>query len=391
MVRTNPTLRSLAVLAMLLAVCCAGTAYLRANLSRPVLPEGRMPTARLLWTKPAPYVHSMGFSSSGRYITAVSKGGRIQCYDSSGALLFDTIVPGTDRAVVSSDGSCTLAYAHMNRANTRLTFLDAGGRVQWQTNVPGAIWSVDAVGTRGEARFALGTGSRHVYLVSLKGASKRYRRWRAPGAVCSVSLSSDCEKVAYGTWQQSSVCRSDVAGHKDWELDADGARLHYVQALDSSDRLFIRAIPNRRDADGQAWLAEPDGTLGKELLLAASQRTSAMASPDGNYICTGYTKSIAHSGKSTPEKHAALYDHNGRRLWDKGSLLFPVVPIQVMEGGYVLVAGAKNAVLAISPSGEVRQTCQLPAAVTKSTTSRDGLRSLLLCADGKLRLLQAIP
>lgn len=350
-----------------------------------------MPTARLLWDMPASGVRSVGFSPSGRYISTVSRNSEVACYDSSGARRFLTVVPGADKAVISPEGDCTLAYSHMNRANTRLTFLDAKGRVHWQMDVSGAIWSADA-GNRGdEACFAVGTGARYVYLISIHGSSKRYRRWRAPGVVCSVSLYPDCKGVSYGTWQRSSVSRSDLTGHKDWQLDAGSASLHYVQSLGGSDRLFVRSTPNRWDADGEAWLAESDGSVGNRLPLCASEQTRAMPSPDGHYICTGYTKSIRHSAKSTPEKHVALYDYEGRKLWDRGSLLFPTTPVLMTQGGFALLAGNKNSILAVNPAGEVKQVCKLPAAVDSSVPSRDGLRALLLCADGRIRFLQVLP
>lgn len=388
MVRTNPTLRSLAVLAILLAVCCAGTAFMKARLSRPVVSERPMPTARVLWEMPAAGIRSISFSSSGRHISTVSDNCQVTTYDSTGTKRYETVVPGADRSVISPDGKCTMAYSHMNRANTQLTFLDANGRVHWQMNVAGAIWSADASKVGNETSFAVGTGSRYVYLVSIHGNSKRYRRWRAPGSVCSVSLCRHGGNVAYGTWQHSSVASTNLTGHRNWQLKADSASLHYVQSLSGTDRLFVRATPNRWNANGEVWLAESNGAVRNELPLCASEGTCALPSPDGNYICTGYTKSIRHSAKSTPERHVALYDSRGRKLWDKGSLLLQVTPVLVTRGGFVLLAGSKKAVLAVSPAGEVKQLCNLPAPVLSSVSTPDGLRALMTCADGKLRFLQ---
>lgn len=391
MFKTNPTLRSLAVLVTLLAVCCAGTAILHANLSRPVMASGRMPAAHVVWSIPAADVRSVSFSPSGRYLCTVSKTSQVACYDSTSARRFVTQVPGASKALVTPDGNCVLAYSHMNRANSRLVFLDRNGRIIWQMSVSGAVWSADAGNCEGQACFAVGTGAHYVYLITIDGSAKHYRRWRAPGAVSSVSLDTNCENVSLGTWQQSSVSRSDLAGHRDWELDADSASLHYMQSLSGSDRVFVRSMPNRWDMDGEAWLVDSDGSIAGRLQLSASEKTSALPSPDGSYICTGYIKSIRHSAKSTPEKHAALYDSEGTKLWDKGSLLFPTTPIMVTQGGFVLLAGSKNAVFAVDPAGEMKQICKIPAAVDSAVPSRDGLRALLLCADGKIRFLQVSP
>lgn len=388
--RSNPTLRSLAVLAILLIVCCAGTAFMRAHLSKPPVTGGRMPTAHLQWELPASQVRSISFSPSGRYVCTVSKESEVVCYDSSGAKRFSTVVPGADKAAISAEGDCLLAYSGLSRANTRLSFLDANGRMHWQMDVSGAVWSADAGNCDDGACFAVGTGADYVYLITIKGSSKRYRRWRAPGVVSSVSLSPDCKSVSYGTWQRSSVSRSDAMGHKNWQLDVDSASLQYVQSLRGSDRLFVRSVPNRSGADEEGWLAESDGTVGTRLPLPASEKTCALPSPDGFYVCTGYTKSIRHSAKTTPEMHAALYDCEGTKLWDRGSLLLPTTPISVIRGGYVLLAG-KGAILAVSPAGEVKQICKLPSAVSSSVSTRDGLRTILLCEDGKMRFLQVSP
>jgi len=365
-------------------------AFMRANLRKPAMTAGRTPSARVLWEISASGMREVSFSPSGRFVCTVAGNSQISCYDLSGTRKFATVVSGADSAVVSGDGNCVLAYSRLNRLDTHLTFLDEHGKSLWQMKTSGAVWSADAADAEGEACFAVGTGARYVYLINIQGASRRYRRWRAPGAVCSVSFSRDGEELCYGTWQRSSVSRSDLAGHKEWELDVGSADLHHVQSLLYSDRMFVRATPNRSGAEGEGWFTDADGTPAGRLPLSAGSKTCVLPSPDGLYVCAGYTESIRHSAKTTPEKHVALYDCDGDRLWDKGSLLFPYTAISILQGGYVLVAG-KNGILAISPAGEAKQICKLPAGVMGAISSRDGLRAMLFCADGRLRFLQVSP
>lgn len=390
MFRTNPTLRSVAVLISLLTVCLVGAAVLRVNLSRPVVMGGKMPTARVEWSLPAAGVRYIGFSTSGDYVCTVSNDSEVACYGPKGEKRFLTKVPGADRAVVSPDGSFALAYSLRNPANSHLVFLDASGKVYWQMDAGDPVWSADAGGCEDGVCFVIGTGGRRVYVVTVGPGARRYRRWRVPGAACSVALDSTGTNVVTGTWQASSISSTSLDGHRDWDMEADPASLSYVQSLGDSDRLFARSIPNNSSVDGEAALMEPDGTILGRFPLDASQASRAIPSPDGVYVCIGYGKAIGHSGKTIVEKRAALYDYAGRKLWDKGSMLLPAVPVLVTRNGFVLISGGKNALLAVSPSGEIKQACALPAQMVSSVVSRDGSRALVMCADHRIYRLKTI-
>lgn len=349
-----------------------------------------MPVVRVGWSIPTNEIRNIAFSKSGGYVSIISRDGSVAHYDSYGERHFSTIIAGADRTVASPDGSYTLAYSFRNPANTTLTFLDASGAVYWQMDVSGAVWSADAGLCKDGSCFVIGTGSRHVYVITVGHNTKRFRRWRTDGAVCSVTLDSACKNITYGTWQTSSICRLNLEGHKDWEVEPDPANLQYVQSLGNSDRLFIRSIPNNSSLDGEAALMEPDGTSLTPLRLDASRVIHAIPSPDGEYVCVSHCKTIQHSGKSMIEKHATLYDCEGRQLWDKGSILLQATPILVTKGGFVLVSSGKNALLAVSPAGKIEQVCKLPAAVVGSTASWDGSRAMITCANGRAYCLSVL-
>jgi hypothetical protein len=382
--RANPTLRSVAVLISLLAACLVGITILRAHLNRPAVTGGKTPTVRVGWSIPASGIRHIAFSGSGAYICTVSKYGEVACYDSNGSRHFSTIVPGANRAVVSPDGACTLAYSQRNPADTRLTFLGAAGRVDWQMDMSGAVWSADAACDNNASSFVVGTGDRRVYLISVGKGAKRFRRWRTPGVVCSVALNATAEKVFCGTWQSSSVRGTDLGGRTDWENPADPASLQYVESLADSDRLLVRSLPNRSGTDGEAALLEADGSCLSRIPLSASQATRVMASPNGVFVCATYSKSIQHSGKFMAERHATLYDYTGRQLWDKGSMLLQVTPMLVVKDGFVLIGGGKNVLFVVSPDGRIKQVCKLPAAVLGSVASRDSSQALVTCGNGRI-------
>lgn len=346
-----------------------------------------MPITRIAWDIPAKENRHIAFSQSTGYICTVSKDGEVACYGSNGAKRFSTVVAGANRAAISPDGNYILAYSYRNPVNKSLTFLDSTGKIYWQMDVSGAVWSADAGLCNDRALFAVGTGSRHIYLLTVGDGIKRFRRWRTAGVVCSITLDKTAENIIYGTWQASSICRTDLEGHRDWEVEADPASLQYIQSMSDSDRLFLRTQPNNSGLDGEAKLIELDGTSLNSLPLAASIVKHTIPSPDGIYVCVSYTKTIQHSGKSVMEKHAVLYDYAGRQLWDKGSMLLQVTPILVAEGGYVLISSSSKALLVVNPMGEIKQACKLPAAMLSSAASKDGSQAMITCADGRIYYL----
>lgn len=383
MFRTNPTLRCVAVLIALLAACLLGAAILRANLSRPIITGGRMPTVQVRWSIPASGLRSARFSSLGDYLCTVSRDGEVACYEPSGSRCFATRVAGATDAVVAPDGSFTLAYAKRDRANTELVFLDSAGCVEWRMDVGEAVWSADATCCDKGACFAVGTGDRRIYLVTISDSTKRYRRFRTPGVVTSVSIASSGKDVFCGTWQDSTIRRYSLTGREQVRMDADSSRLQYVQSLAESDRILLNSTANRAGGDGEAVLMESDGYELSRYPLDTSESMRAIASPDGLFVCIGCNRAIMHNGKSMPERHAVLYDCAGRKMWDKGSVLLQMTPVLVARGGFVIVGDSKNALYVVSPAGEIKKACRLPAPMLGSVASRSGSRALVRCADGR--------
>ena len=91
----------------------------------------------------------------------------------------------------------------------------------WRRGVSGAVWSADVLPRANGDCFVLGTGEGYVYALEIGKRTQKYRRWRAPGAVVSVAADCDNDRVAIGTWQDASICRANLRGRRDWEINAD--------------------------------------------------------------------------------------------------------------------------------------------------------------------------
>lgn len=388
MFRANPTLRCIAVLISLLGAFLIGAAILRANLSSPIITDGKAPTVKISWSIPASGVRSV--TSSGNNICTVSKDGKVACYDSSGKQLFASIVQNATEAVISPDASFALAYSKRDRANPHLIFLDSNGNTEWKMDVAGSVWSADAAKCDRGACFAVGTGSRHVYLVTVGHRTKRYRRWKAPGVVTSIAFSPSGKHIFSGTWQDSTIRRSNLAGRVELRVNADQSDLQNVLPMRNTHRLFVRSTANKAGANSEAMLLKSDGSELSKYTLSATESTLAIASASGRFICIGCKKIIRHSAKSMPERHVALYDHKGRLIWEKGSMLLQMTPILVTDNGFVLIKDKASALYLVSPEGEIKQVGKLPAQMLDSTTMRNGSGALAKCADGKFYRISVI-
>ncbi len=384
MLRLNPTLRSIGVLISLLIVCLIGITILRAKLKPPIVTGGNPPVVNIDWDISAAEVDRISFSGSSRHICTISETGQITCYDRGGDVVFSTLVDGADRAVTTPDGECTLAYAHRNPANTKLTFLDSAGKICWTMNMPSAVWSADADSSNGVAEFAVGAGESRIYMVSVNKKTKRYRRFRTPGVVCSVALDSAADTILYGTWQPSTLRATHLDGRTRWEVGADSSMLQYVEPLAGSARMLLNSVPNRFGADSETTLREPDGKSLSRYTVSVEEATRVIPSPNGLFVCVGYRKLIQHSGKTMPEKHTVLYDYAGRKFWDKGSMLLQATPILVLNTGFVLISDGEKTIFAVGPDGAFKQVCELTSPISRFTRSPDSCQAMVECQNGRI-------
>lgn len=388
MLRSNPTIRSIGVLITLLIICCTGAVIIRSNIKRPAFTKESVPNVKITWKTRVGHVSSMVFSHNDEYVCLADRSGNISCFTADGIKCYSTRIPGADSVAITPNGNYAVAYSRLNPISGQLTFLNSSGQIHWRMDVPGAVWSADAENDDDGGRFAIGTGERHIYIIRVSKNRKRYRRWRTPGAVVSISFDRRGETAFLGTWQQSTISRITVSGRRLWEQDMDSTNLNYIQSLARSHNAFLRAVPNRLGASSEYAFLDEDGNIIRNGTSDSSRDTRILSSPDSFYLCMGYSKLISHEGKSVREKHVVLYDDTGGMLWDKGSVFFQAMPILVTAGGYVLVSGGKNILFTISPTGSMHQCAKLPASILDVLPSRDGSRVLVHCADNVVYMLR---
>lgn len=374
----------LMALTALVILGCAVPALIQAGRKFPRNTAAKKCKVRIAWKIRAGGVRAVSFTPGDKYFYTLSGENRLSLYSIAGKPVYAVDLPGMDRLVSSPDARFAVAYSHLDPANTNVVFLDSFGHSYWKMRLSGAVWSADACVVDDGCRFVVGTGDKRVYVFDLDKSGRRYRWWRAPGAVVSISLEQGGQGIVYGTWQDSLVTRANIDGTKTWQAMLDTASLHYVERLNTNDRFALRSIPNRRGASAELCIMDAAGNSIWKRTLDASSKTKALCSPDGQYVCLGYINVIEHKGKTISEKHAVLLDDSGQSLWEQGSMFFQADPLLVTPGGEVLLHNGKGALFIMREKGTLDPCLKLQSTITGSVVSRDARALLLLCSDGTI-------
>ncbi|MCX6345097.1 MAG: WD40 repeat domain-containing protein, partial [Armatimonadetes bacterium] len=378
----------LALVPVVIVIVCVVPEHILANKHSSHPAPGKDSKVRIAWRIQTNDVAHLAIAPGGRYFCTVDRKNHLNVYTIAGKQCYSAVIAGMDRAIVSPDGSYTLAYSYLDQSTSQVVVLDSAGQVCWKMNVSGAVWSADACLADGGSRFVVGTGKRCIYVFDIHGAARRYRWWRTPGAVVSLNIAPDTKSIIYGTWQDSALVRSDFDGNKLWQRNLDSASLHYVEQMGSPEKLMLRSMPNRRGVDGEFCLINADGVMIWKGILDVSAGTHVVCSSDGRFVCLGYRQVIEHKGKSVSEKHAILFDEAGERLWEKGSMFFQADPKLVTSNGEALLSDSKGALFIMRRNGAMEGLGKMPAPIIRSALSRDSKSLLLLCADKSLSKIE---
>ncbi len=371
--------------------CVAVISFVRRGIHRAAVPDEPPPQFTVAWQRIVGPLTRISYSSNGAAFCTLTAEGDLSVYSSDGRKRYTVRFPDATAAVVADDGRFAMAYSARDPSRPVLTFLDSDGRVHWELTVAGAVWSADAWADAEGATFVAGTGERYVYVIEVGRHRKRFRRWKAPGAVTSVAIDPDGRQVTFATWQPSAIGRATLRGRRVWQVDAEPAHIHQVEALRSEGCVLVRSAANRPGVDGGFALLDGDGKEFSRGTISAQEGTRVLAAPNGRYVCLAQERLIEHEGKSVREKHAVLLDAAGRTLVDKGSIFFEADPLLVTGQGAVLLAGAKNAVFTMTASGKLEVAAKAPAKIKRCLCSRDGTRALIECEGGRLLMLTSCP
>ena len=336
----------------------------------------------VVWQIASKGLTSLGFSGNGNFFYTINKN-IYSLYTSSANKIYSTPIVSVSDACISPDGRFCALYSKKNTANSEITILGSNGKVYWKIDLKGAVWCADSYISDDGVEFYIGTGEGYVYALNVDNGRKRYRRWRAPGAVVSINALQSGNLVL-GTWQDSSVLCANPHGSKIWMLDEEQASLQYIKALYLSGMLFLRSISNRSGDEGTIDLMTDKGHTILCEKVSGLDKTRVVLSNSGKYMCFGYERNIDHQGKSMKEIHSVLVDDSGYDLWDKGSSFFPARPILVTPNGSVLIDSSTHNLFAVSRSGEMKPSVKLPAAIKEYLPSPDCGSVIVYCGDGKL-------
>lgn len=390
MVENNRTAKrtpALIIAFLCLIVCCAVVSLVRPRTGIDELATKTIPVISLVRTIPAPRIKSVGFSPTSNHFFVTHKDNSFEVYSPSGGRKWAGKLPELASGVLSAKGDYLMAYSDRNPADSNLTFIDSSGATFWQMRVDGAVWCADSCSEDGTDRFVVGTGKGFVYVIDIGPKTRKYRRWRMPGAVVSLGVDATGKQVFAASWQKSAVRLASLAGQKKWETQAQADGIQRVRPLVASDRVMVEFEPLDARKDGTFEVLDGSGKKLFGGVTSVDEKTTVFASPSGRFVCCGVCKLITHKGKAMRERHAVLMDESGRVMWEKGSPFFQTEPLAVTRSGYAIISDGKKSIFLVSPGGEMRPSHKIAAAVRGCVASRDGSKLLLDCIDNTLVLL----
>jgi hypothetical protein len=337
----------------------------------------------LLWKRSIAIPVSLASSYDGKFVASVDMQGGICCFGPDGQPVWQIALPGVDRVVLGPDGSA-VAYSYLNILNTTAYVIGSDGKLRWKQEVTGAIWSVDASNTPGV--FAIGTGERYCYRYTITKRSHRYKRWRLPGAPCTLSFTPDGKSLLCGTWQEAGVSSYSLDGRQIACRPGKGDRLYTLGVAAKGNRVLVTSAPNRDVPE--ATLQLKDVSLNDLWTQEFSVRKLVSdISTSGDYVAVGFERPIAYKDKQVMENRIALYDRNGQMLWEKGGVFGKWGLIQVTASDHLLVRDDSAYIYSLSRAGTVLLRRKLPAAIRMFAKVPSRSKVVVYCGDGQLMLL----
>lgn len=334
----------------------------------------------LLWKHQIATPLSLAACKNANYVATIDRKGNITCYGVDGELVWKIALPGVNRIVLGPDGGA-LAYSYLDILNTTAYIIGPDGKLRWQQEVSGAIWSADA--SKDPGVFAVGTGERYCYRYNIGKCDHHYRRWRIPGAPCTLSFAPDGKSLFFGTWQDAGTSSYTLDGRQIVEKSGKEDRLYCLDTGADGSHVIVVSTPNRKIPEGTVHLKDMnlDDCWVREFQVG---NLVSDVSVTGDYVAVGFDRVISHKEKRVVENRIALFDQDGRMLWEKGGLFGIWDLMQITAADHILVHDDSGYIYFLSLSGTVLLRHKLPSAVHLDlrVPSRD--KAVVYCNDGQL-------
>lgn len=359
--------------------------------------EGR-PRWEVLWTKPAPRLQAMDLSLDGDTVVWSDREGSIRCLDARGRTRWRTQPFAHVNRVVATPSGAVVAYSRLNPAQPTIHILSqADGSSDRAAHVlEGAVWNVAA--SPNSAHVVVGTGQRYVYVLSLQNAD-RPTRWRTPGIPESLSIASGEPLALLGTWQEAGASAFALDGTVRWRHDEPDPTRVYTTHLSADGHTAVGVsarMPRESEARVQVW----DANTGRPLWTRSLDgfRPKALTTERGQFVAVTYVKRLSYRNGNTSERKLALFDRQGRRLWEKGGLFFsPELVALAPNGARLTVTDGVNTLYTLDARGKIVSRLRLPVdpktgappTIRESVATTSGAFLLIQRGDGQITLLKA--
>lgn len=346
---------------------------------------GTKETILIAWKAPVTEPVCLAVSAGGKHSGIVDKKGGVRLYDQTGHLVWRKEVRGATDVLVARNGQSILVYSKLNPVFQDVYFFRGDGLRLWKHRVEGCVWS-GAVSADG-LRAAVTTGEKYVYVYTPDPKRPRYNRWKLEGIGYQAIFTPDNQRVVVGTWQDSALACYDLKGTFQWRSRHPEGR-QYDLHISADSRGIVGVIPATIH-DPRAELAYWDsgGKLCWKQPVDGFE-AHALISPQSQYVAMSYASFLSERGDGIIERRVAVYQSNGKLLWEKGGLFFePRLIALSPTGSTVIVSDGERSLYNIDRRGRILSKFTLPGIIRKALSSDDGHRILLYCGDGYLYLM----
>jgi outer membrane protein assembly factor BamB len=334
------------------------------------------------WKRPGSPPVCLAMSAGGTHFGTVDAKGTVQLLNRNGRLVWKQIVPDATDIMIAGSGQTLLVYSRLDPVHRDVYFYRGDGTRLWKHTVEGSVWS-GSVSPDGRYA-AVTTGDRYVYVYKPDPTRPRYRRWRLDGIGHCVTFTPDSKRIVVGTWQESGLACYNLEGRFQWRSRHDTER-QYELRNSADGKTILGLLPASQHDPGielRLWDCAGKSLWRKQL---DGFEAKALVSPGSQYVAISYADFLSKEGDGIVERKVAVYEVNGRLVWEKGGLFFgPQLAALSPKGSSVIVSDGEKSLYNIDKRGKILSKLTLSGTIRKTLSSDDGRRILLYCGDGWL-------